>query len=88
MSLILTLIIGGIAGWIASKIMRTEHEQGPLLNIVVGVVGAFLANWVIAPLLGYPAVIDRVDVLGFIIAVIGACALLAVVNYFRSGKVR
>jgi uncharacterized membrane protein YeaQ/YmgE (transglycosylase-associated protein family) len=88
MGLILTIILGGIAGWIASKIMRTDGEQGVLLNIVVGVIGAFLANAVLAPVLGVGAVLDRITVVGFLMAVLGAVVLLAIVNLFRKGQVR
>ncbi len=46
MGIILWLIVGGVVGWLASMIMRTDGQQGILLNIVVGIVGAFLAGLV------------------------------------------
>ena len=52
MNLIIWLIIGGIVGWLASLLMRTDGQQGIVLNVVVGVVGAFLAGWFISPLVG------------------------------------
>lgn len=85
---VLTLILGGVAGWIASMVMDTERQQGVLLNIVVGVVGAFLANLVLAPLLGAPAVLDRISFGGFIMSVLGACLLLAIVNLLTRHRVR
>ena len=52
MSLILWLIVGGIVGWLASMIMKTDGQQGILLNVVVGIVGAFIGGWLISPLVG------------------------------------
>jgi uncharacterized membrane protein YeaQ/YmgE (transglycosylase-associated protein family) len=52
MSFISWLIVGGILGWIASKIMHTDAQQGIVLYIVVGVVGAFIAGLLLAPLSG------------------------------------
>ena len=51
-NLILILIVGGLIGWIASIVMRTNAQQGVLLNIVVGIVGALLAGFLLAPLFG------------------------------------
>jgi len=82
---IVWIIVGGIVGWLASLIMRTDAQQGVLLNIVVGIVGAFIANLIFnggsinqAPL----------DVRAFIISLIGAIILLAIVNLVRRGRVR
>ena len=52
MGFLIWLIVGGIVGWLASMIMRTDGQQGILLNIVVGIVGAFLGGWLISPLVG------------------------------------
>ena len=52
MNFITWIVVGGILGWIASMIMRTNEQQGIILNIVVGIVGALLAGWLLAPLLG------------------------------------
>ena len=52
MGIIIWLIIGGVVGWLASLIMKTDGQQGVLLNIVVGIVGAFLAGWFISPMVG------------------------------------
>jgi uncharacterized membrane protein YeaQ/YmgE (transglycosylase-associated protein family) len=88
MGLLLTLLLGGLAGWLASMLMNRDAEQGVLLNIVVGVVGAFLANLVLAPLLGVPAVLDQVTLWGFVMAVLGAVVLLAIVNLFTRKRLR
>ncbi len=88
MGLLITIILGGIAGWIASKIMKTDEEQGILINIVVGIVGAFLANLILAPVLGVQANLNELSLVGFFLAVLGACALLAIVNLVTRKRVR
>jgi len=52
MNFIIWIVIGGILGWIASMIMRTNAQQGLLLNVLVGIVGALLGGWLLAPLFG------------------------------------
>ena len=86
MNFILWLIVGGLIGWLASKIMNTDAQQGIGLNMVVGVVGALLAGWLITPLVG-GATIDQRDFSfsGLVISLLGAIILLAIVNLFRRG---
>lgn len=88
MGLLLTLLLGGLAGWLASIVMNRDGEQGVFLNIVVGVVGAFLANLLLAPLLGVNAVLDQVSFWGFVMSVLGAVVLLAIVNLFTRKRLR
>ena len=88
MGLIIWLIVGGIIGWLASMIMKTDAQQGILLNVVVGIIGAFIGGWLIAPLIGGSTGTDGFDIMGFIAALIGAIILLAIVNLFRRGRVR
>ena len=85
---IIWLIVGGIIGWIASLIMKTDAQQGILLNVVVGIIGAFIGGWLIAPLIGGSTGTGGFDIMGFIAALIGAIILLAIVNLFRRGRVR
>lgn len=85
MALLLTLVLGGLAGWLAS-VLTNRQEQGLLLNIVVGVVGALLANWLIAPLVGVHAVLSELSVGGFLMAVLGAVVLLVLVNLVTRKK--
>jgi uncharacterized membrane protein YeaQ/YmgE (transglycosylase-associated protein family) len=89
MSFIIWLIVGGIIGWLASMIMKTDAQQGLILNIVVGIVGSFLGGWFIAPLLGTGTVNSGdFSVMGLVASLIGAFILLAIVNLFRRGRVR
>ena len=88
MGFLIWLIIGGIVGWLASLIMRTDGQQGMLLNVVVGIVGAFLGGWLISPLLGTGTINDGFSIGSVVVSLIGAIILLAIVNLFRRGRVR
>ena len=88
MGILLTILLGGLAGWIASIVMRRDAEQGMIINIAVGIVGAFLANVLIAPLIGVPAVLDQITIWGFVMAVVGAIVLLAIVNLVTRRSIR
>lgn len=86
---IIWLIVGGVIGWIASLIMKTDAQQGAFLNVVVGIVGAALAGWLISPLLGIPTINQDAFSLGaLVVSLIGAVILLAIVNLFRRRAVR
>lgn len=86
---IIWIIVGGILGWIASMIMRTDAQQGVLLNIVVGIVGAFLAGLVLSPLFGVESInANNFSIAGLLISLLGAIILLGIVNLFRRGTVR
>ena len=88
-NIIIWLIVGGVIGWIASLIMRTDAQQGALLNVVVGIIGATLAGWLISPLLGIPTINQDAFSFGALaVSLIGAVILLAIVNLFRRGAVR
>lgn len=89
MNIILIIVIGGILGWLASLVMRTGAQQGILLNIVVGIVGAILAGFLVSPLLGAGTITSgSFDIGSLIVSFIGALILLAIVNLFRRGSVR
>jgi uncharacterized membrane protein YeaQ/YmgE (transglycosylase-associated protein family) len=89
MNFIIWLIVGGIIGWLASMIMRTDGQQGIILNVIVGIVGSFLGGWLIAPLLGTGTVNSGdFSIKGLVSSLIGAVILLAIVNLFRRGRVR
>ena len=80
--LIVWLIIGGVIGWLASLVMKTDGQQGLLMNVVIGIVGSFLGGWLIAPLIG------GAGIMAYVSAFLGAIILLAIVNLFRRGRVR
>ena len=90
MNIIVWLIVGGIIGWLASMIMRTDAQQGILLNIVVGIVGSLIGSFLLGGFFGADGNIINSPLDGgtLIAAFLGAVVLLAVVNLFRRGAVR
>jgi uncharacterized membrane protein YeaQ/YmgE (transglycosylase-associated protein family) len=89
MNIIILLVVGGVIGWLASIVMRTDGQQGIFLNIVVGIVGAILAGFIITPLIGgAPITNGAFDVMSLVSSFLGAVVLLAIVNLFRRGRVR
>ena len=89
MNFIIWIVVGGIIGWLASVVMRTNAQQGMFLNIVVGIVGAMLGGWLIAPLLGQGTINSNDFSLGGLaVSFIGALILLAIVNLARRGSPR
>lgn len=83
MSIIIWLIMGGVIGWIASMIMGTDAQQGIILNVVVGIVGALIGGWLIGPLLGAGSINEGITIMSFIVSLIGAVLLLAIVGLFQ-----
>ena len=77
MNLIIYLIVGAIVGYIASRIMNTNSQQGLLLDVVVGIVGAFLAGLVLSPLLGIGTINDAITLPTVLVSLLGAVILLA-----------
>jgi uncharacterized membrane protein YeaQ/YmgE (transglycosylase-associated protein family) len=76
MSWIISLIIGGIVGWLASIIMKTNAQMGLIANVLVGVIGALLGNW-IAGLVG---ITQPGNILRFLIALAGAALLIFILR--------
>ena len=89
MNVIVWLVVGGVIGWLASLVMKTDNQQGILLNVVVGIVGAVVAGWVISPLVGAGTINQgNFSLSSLVVSFVGALILLAVVNLFRRGAVR
>jgi len=76
MNILIYLIAGAIVGYIASRIMHTNSQQGLLLDIVVGVVGAFLAGYFISPLLGIGTINDAITIPTLLVTLLGSVVLL------------
>lgn len=87
MNLLAWLFVGGVIGWLASLVMRTDAHQGIVLNVVVGIVGALLGGWLLSPLLG-AGTINQEDfsLLGLLVSFGGAVILLLIVNLVRMGR--
>lgn len=88
MNLILWIIVGGLIGWVASLIMKTDGQQGVFLNIVVGIVGALIGGWLISPLVNVGTINDGISIGSMLVSLGGALMLLFVINLFRRGRAR
>ena len=85
MNLIIWLLVGALVGWLASMVMRTDAQQGAILNIVVGIVGALIGGF----LFGGPTInSSALNLTAILVSFVGAVILLAVVNLVRRGSVR
>jgi uncharacterized membrane protein YeaQ/YmgE (transglycosylase-associated protein family) len=85
MNLIIWLLIGALVGWLASMVMNTDARQGPILNIVVGIVGAMIGGF----LLGGPTInSSALNLTAIVVSFVGAVVLLAIVNLATRGRVR
>jgi len=90
MNLIVWLVVGGIVGWLASIIMKRDAQQGIILNVIVGIVGAFLGGFIFTRL-GYAGANindSGLSVTSFVVSLVGAIILLGIVNLFRRGSIR
>jgi uncharacterized membrane protein YeaQ/YmgE (transglycosylase-associated protein family) len=90
MHLIIALVIGGVIGWLASKVMNTDAQQGIFLNVVVGCVGSLIGKFIASNFLGMGGMglRDGIDIPSLAVAFVGAIILLAAINFFRRGSVR
>src|SRR3954465_2437624 len=89
MLFIIWIVVGGILGWLASLVMKTDAEQGMILNVVVGIIGSFLGGWLLSPLFGTGTInSDDFSITSLLVSFLGAVILLAIVNLLRRGKAR
>ncbi len=90
MNFVISLILGGIIGWLASKVMNTDAQQGVFLNIVVGCVGSIIGKFVAGSVFGMGGMglRDGIDIPSLGVAFVGAIVLLGAINFFKRGKIR
>ena len=89
MNFLIWLIVGGLIGWLASVLMKTNDQQGIFLNVVVGIVGAMVAGWFISPLVGIGTINQtNFSMPALLVSFVGAAILLGVVNLLRRGSAR
>jgi uncharacterized membrane protein YeaQ/YmgE (transglycosylase-associated protein family) len=81
--LIVWLVVGGVCGWLASMVMRTDGQQGVILNVVVGIIGSVIASFLFGG-----GINQVITITTFVYSLIGAIILLAIVNLVRRGSVR
>lgn len=85
MNFVIWLVVGGVLGWLASIVMKTDRQQGIFLNVVVGIVGAFIGGLLLAPLFGTGTINSSTFSVGSLaVSFVGAVILLAIVNLIRS----
>jgi len=86
---IIIIIVGGVLGWLASIVMRTNAQQGLLLNIVVGIVGALLGGYFLSPFIGGASITTGAfNPMSLLTSFLGAVVLLGVINLFQRGRLR
>ena len=88
MGWIVALIVGGVAGWLASIVMNRDASMGIFWNIVVGCVGSVVGNAIAGPLFGISGSVQEFSITGLLVAVLGAVVLLGIVNLIKRGRVR
>jgi uncharacterized membrane protein YeaQ/YmgE (transglycosylase-associated protein family) len=87
MNIIIWLVVGGLIGWAASTLMRTQ--EGLLLNVVVGIVGAALGGWLLSPLVGVSTINQsNFSVPSLLVSFLGAVILLVIVNLVQRRTAR
>jgi uncharacterized membrane protein YeaQ/YmgE (transglycosylase-associated protein family) len=87
MGWIVALIVGGLAGWLASKLMNRDASMGVFLNIVVGCVGSVIGNAILNQV-GIAGSVQDFSITGMLVAIVGASVLLGIVNVVQRGKLR
>lgn len=88
MGWIIAIIVGGVAGWLASKVMNRDASMGIFWNVVVGCVGSVIGNAIAGPVLGISGSVQEFSLIGLLIAIVGAVVLLGIVNLVQRGRVR
>lgn len=83
MGIISWIVLGGIAGWIASLIMKTDKDQGIFGNIIVGIIGGLLGGFIMSVLGGYE--VTGFNLYSLLVAVLGACIALWIFKAIRGG---
>ena len=87
MNLVIWLIVGGLLGWLASLVMKTDAQQGIILNIVVGIVGATLSGFLISPLVGSDTINQQdFSLVSLVVSFLGAIVLLALVKLIQRSR--
>ena len=87
MGLISWILVGALAGWVASMIMTRDGTMGAIANIVVGIIGALIGGFIVNSL-GGDGSISGFNIQTFLVALLGSIVLLAIVNLFTRGRAR
>ena len=87
MDILIWIIIGALAGWVASMIMKRDGQMGAVANIIVGIIGAFVGGWVLS-LFGQGGQKGELNIASFLTALLGAVIVLAILNLIQRGRAR
>ena len=89
MGFIIWILVGALVGWIASLIMKTDGQQSSILNIVIGIVGAWVGGYLISPMLGIATINqDALSIPAILVSIVGAVIVIAIWNMIRKGTAR
>jgi len=89
MNILVWLVVGGLTGWVASLIMRSNAQQGVLFDVVVGIIGATLGGWFLSPLVSIATINQsNFSTLGLLVSLLGAVILLWIANLLRRSLAR
>lgn len=80
MGIIAWLVVGGLAGWLASLVMKTNSQQGLIMDIIVGIIGAFIGGFIFTQVLNTGAAVTGINLTSILVAFIGAVVLLAILR--------
>ncbi len=85
MGWIVTILVGALIGWLASRLMKTDQQQGAIANVVIGIVGSLLGNWLFGNVLGIGSATDAgtFSIWGILWGVVGASVLIAILKAFK-----
>lgn len=81
-NILVWIIVGGIAGWLASIVMKTNYSQGLIMDIIVGIVGAFIGGWLLTAI-GVGGAVTGINIGSILTAFIGAVVLLGLLRVIR-----
>lgn len=84
MGILLWIIFGGIVGWIASLIMNTDSQQGIIMNVIVGVIGAMIGGWIMSSLGETP--VNGFNLYSFLVALLGSVVLITIIGALRRSR--
>ncbi len=76
MNTIITLILAGIVGWLASLIMKTDGQMGTVANIIVGIVGSMVGTWLFGFISPATPTANGMNISGMVVGVMGACVTI------------
>ena len=89
MGFIIWILVGALVGWIASLIMKTDAQQGTILNIVIGIVGAWLGGYLISPLVGISTINQNaLSIPSILVSIVGAVIVIVIWQLIRKGSAR